>query len=62
MQLHTKEHHDIMYYFEKNFKEYNLAKESKELWSRNIFYQSGEVNNLFLAYRLGYSLGKSLSD
>lgn len=56
--LHTKEHHDLMLHFEKNFSEYRLDKEEKSLWKKGIIYQDGEVNKLFLAYRMGYMLGK----
>lgn len=45
--------------FEKEFSQENLAKENKTMWIKGIIYQNGMVNNLFLAYRRGYTLGKS---
>lgn len=58
VMLHTKEHYDLMAKFERDFKHERLDKEDKELWSKGRIYQSGAVNSLFLAYRLGYSFGK----
>ena len=58
MGLFSKEHYEIMKQFEKDMKYHNFDKENKELWEKQIIYQDGEVNKLFLAYRLGYSLGK----
>ena len=60
--LWKKEHYDLMTQFEKNFPGIRLDKEPKDLWSKGIIYQNGETNNLFKAYRLGYSLGKTFSD
>ena len=56
--LKTKEHYDLMNKFERDFSYLRLDKEDKELWANGRIYQSGETNNLFLAYRLGYSYGK----
>lgn len=62
MKLLSKEHYELMEMFEKSFKKGSfygrLDKEDKELWSRNIIYQDGNVNNLFLLYREGYIYGK----
>jgi len=58
MQIHTKEHYDLIKEFEKTFKGARLDKEEKSLWSKSIVYQDGQVNKLFIAFRLGYSLGK----
>ena len=57
--LHTREHEEIMEMFEKTFKYNRLDKEDKSLWPRGRIYQHGETNELFLAYRHGYALGKS---
>ena len=57
--LLTKEHQDIMNQFEKDFKHLRLDREDKSLWSKNIIYGNGETNNIFLAYRSGYSFGKT---
>lgn len=56
--LGSKEHYELMYQFEKEFKHLRLDREDKELWEKGNIYQSGETNNLFLAYRQGYSFGK----
>ena len=58
--LHTKEHHELMQQFEKEFPYLRLDREPKELWPKSIIYQDGEVNQLFLAYRQGYSFGKTI--
>ncbi len=59
MMLNTKEHYDIMSQFEILFNHCRLDKENKELWGKGRVYQDGKVNDLFLAYRLGYSFGKT---
>lgn len=60
MQLHTKEHYDLMAQFERTFQNERLDRETdKELWIKGRIYQSGETNKLFLAYRLGYAFGKA---
>jgi len=58
MKLHSKEHYDMMSEFEKTFKRERLDKEEKTLWTKGIIYQDEHVNKLFLAYRVGYALGK----
>ena len=59
MKLLDKEHYELISQFEKDYNRYRLDKEDKTLWDKGIIYQNGEVNNLFLAYRLGYTLGKN---
>jgi hypothetical protein len=56
--LQTKEHYDLMDQFEKEFTDVRLDRESKDLWPRQVIYQDGQVNQLFLAYRRGYALVK----
>lgn len=58
--LVSKEHYDLMCQFERDFKQERLDREDKELWYRGRIYQSGKVNSLFLAYRLGYTFGKCM--
>lgn len=58
MMLKDKEHYDLLAAFEKQFKYKRLDREPKDLWAKGRIYQNGEVNELFLAFRLGYSLGK----
>lgn len=57
--LFSKEHYDLMAVFEKEFRGFRLDKESKDLWKNGVIYQNGETNNMFLAYRKGYSYGKA---
>jgi len=56
--LKSKEHYDLMTQFETEFKGKRLDREDKTLWSIGQVYQNGEVNELFKAYRRGYSLGR----
>lgn len=58
MSLFSKEHYELIVEFEKTFKSERLDKEEKALWTKGVIYQDGNVNKLFLAYRVGYSLGK----
>lgn len=57
--LFSKEHYDLMESFEREFSHFRLDKEAKELWPREVIYQDGRVNVLFLAYRRGYAFGKT---
>lgn len=58
--LLTKEHYDLMKQFEKDFPDKRLDREKdKKIWAKARIYENGETNNLFLAYRLGYSYGKA---
>lgn len=60
--LKTQEHIDLMAMFEREYTGcYRLDKEPKESWPRGHIYQHGELNELFLAYRKGYALGKAMS-
>jgi hypothetical protein len=59
--LNTAEHYDLIDQFDKEFKGSRLDKEPKDGWHRGIIYQDGQVNQLFLAYRRGYALGKSVA-
>lgn len=56
--LKSQEHYSLMEMFEKTYHHLRLDREPKEWWARGRVYQSGEVNELFLAYRRGYALGK----
>lgn len=58
--LLTQEHYDLIAQFDREFKGERLDKEEKSLWSKEIVYQDGQVNKLFLAYRRGYALGKAI--
>jgi hypothetical protein len=61
--LKTKEFLDLMAAFEKSrcAHGYRKDKEHKDEWRRKIYYQDGELNNLFIAYMEGYSLAKSMA-
>jgi hypothetical protein len=56
----TKEFYDLVKEFEKIFSHYRLNKESKELYSREHFYQDGDTNRAFIAFMNGYQLAKSI--
>lgn len=57
--LLTREHYELMDQFEREFAgEGRMDKEGRELWAAGNIYQNGHVNDLFLAYRRGYSFGK----
>jgi hypothetical protein len=60
--LKTKEHYDLLSQFEKDFKDSRLLYRGGNVWAKKIIYQDGNVNNLFLAYREGYSLGKAIGE
>jgi len=67
MQIHTKEHYEIMDAFERafkhepRFKNGRLDKEDKAMWSKGAVYQDAEVNVLFLAFRRGAAYGIAVS-
>jgi len=58
--LFSREHYDLMSVFERQFKHRRLDKEPKEMWAKGVIYQDGHVNELFLAYRLGFAYGKHI--
>lgn len=51
---------DMIAIFDREFKGNRLDKEDERLWPKGIVYQSGETNNLFLAFNRGVALGISL--
>lgn len=58
MTLTSKEHYDLMAQFEREFSHRRVEKEAdKARWAKGNVYQDGTVNELFLAYRRGYSFG-----
>ena len=56
--LGTSEHWNLIAQFERDFKGENLEREDRDMWAKSHIYKNGNVNNLFLAYRMGYSYGK----
>ena len=61
MEIKSKEHYDLMFSFEKTFGHHRLDHEDKSLWSKGNIYQSGETNELFKAYRMGYALAQAIN-
>jgi len=65
MKIGSKEHHEMMIQFEREFKKYGrgrLDREVKELWATGAVYQEGDVNSAFLMFRIGYAYGKVVAD
>jgi hypothetical protein len=61
--LKSKEHYDLMAQFEKEYKGLRLDREkSKDLWAIGQVYENGQTNELFIAFRNGYSLAKLLGN
>ena len=58
--LKTNEHYELLAMFEREFTGHRYDKESKDLWPKGRVYQDGALNELFLAYRRGYALGKAV--
>lgn len=59
MELFSAEHYALLEMFEREFKGLRLDREDRRMWQRGHVYQSGEANNLFLAYRKGYAFGRA---
>ena len=59
MGIESKEHYELMEMFEREFKHLRLDREDKSMWKMGAIYQSGETNNLFLAYRKGAAYGRA---
>jgi hypothetical protein len=62
MDLGSREHYELMEAFEREFRGHRLDREDKEFWRIEQIYQSGETNDLFLAYRRGYAFGRATSE
>jgi len=60
--IDTQEHYDLMEMFEHDYRHLNLDKEAKEMWRKGQIYANGETNNLFKAYRMGYSFARSVNN
>lgn len=58
--LNTQEHIEIIEMFDRENKGKRLDKEHKSLWKMGRIYQDGNLNELFLSYRKGYALAKSI--
>lgn len=57
--IKTQEHYDLMAQFERDTKYGPFAKEDKTMWAKGYLYQNAEINQKFLAYRMGYAYGKA---
>ncbi len=61
MTLNSKDHYDLIEYFERQFKgNFRLDKEDKSMWPQGNVYQNGDANNAFLAFRHGYAYGRAI--
>ena len=68
MQIHSKEHSEMMDAFERSAPKLSAVvvrgmrfdRENKESWSKGFIYQHGETNNLFLTWRSGYAAARSV--
>lgn len=62
MTLLSKDHYEMMTFFEKTFTNFRLDREEdKTLWAKGNVYQNGEANVAFLAFRHGVAYGKAIS-
>jgi len=61
MNLGSREHEEAMAMFEKVFPHVRLDREAKEFWPRGNVYQSGETNDLFLAFQHGVAYGHAIN-
>lgn len=67
MKTGSKEFYDLLAAFERDLESSTRMmpqsrrtdREDIDMWPRGIFYQCGEVNNLFLAFMSGYQLAKA---
>lgn len=57
--LKTREHQELIEQFERDCRPGRTDKEPKVIWPKGNIYQDGHVNELFLAYRIGYAYGKA---
>jgi hypothetical protein len=64
--LETKEFYDLMNAFEKSKHIHGYGRRleretDKALWVKQVYYQNGSINELFIAFMNGYSLAKSMA-
>ena len=60
MNLNSKDHYEMMEFFERQFPHFRLEHEPKEIWARGNIYQSGEANAAFIAFRAGVAYGQAI--
>lgn len=58
MTLLSKDHYEMIEFFDRQFSHLRLDKEPKEMWSKGRIYQNGDANDLFLAFRHGAAYGR----
>ena len=61
MLLTSREHTEMMSFFERQHPHLRLDKEPKNLWPKGNIYQNGEANQAFLAFREGVAYGKAIA-
>lgn len=62
MTLTSKEHYEMIEFFERTFKgQFRLDKEDKSMWAKGNVYQDGDANRLFKAFREGVAYGKAVA-
>ena len=62
MKIEEREREDLMEEFERIYhdKVPSIDLEPKRLWDKGYVYKNGKANEIFLAFRSGYELGKSV--
>jgi len=60
MAINSAEHYELIKCFDSLFRHLRLDKEPKDMWAKGRVYQSGEANDLFLAFRHGAAYGKAV--
>lgn len=60
MQLHTREHAELVEQFKRIYKHLPLQHEAKEMWAKGYVFANGVTNDAFLAFRHGYAFAKAL--
>jgi uncharacterized membrane protein len=62
LNLFGKEHYDLLDQFERDRGlRAPVREKDKEWWKRGYIYCNGEINKQFVAYRMGYTLGKRVA-
>ena len=61
MKIEEREREDLMEEFERIYhdKVPSIDLEPKRLWDKGYVYKNGKANEIFLAFRSGYELGKA---
>ena len=62
MSVFSEEFYGLLNRFEMQYSHLRLDRENKDLWTKSIIYQDGHTNQLFLAYRRGFSYGVSIAN